>query len=181
MRTLWERNRVSSASSKSSSTLKNVLAGLDIVPLTPEWVAEYKQMKLGEMTGQLRPKEAEEVQEREVGGWEDNEFRRLNKKTERHELSSDRALIRFWHLPCGVRFYTYLRWVRMPLKTVGDIPEFVMAKVGEITASLPEATFVVEQLRSERDVYDPFLIVSYGEESYYVEVWNEPVFERDHT
>ena len=181
MLTLWERNRVWSASSKSCSTLKNVLAGLDIVPLTPDWVAEYKQMKLEEMTGQLRPKDAKEVQEREFGGWEDHEFRRLNKKTERHELSSDAPWIRFWHLPCGVRFYTYLRWVRMPLKKVGDIPEFVTAKVGEITASLPEATFAVEQLRSERDVYDPFLIVSYGEESYYVEVWNEPVFERDHT
>jgi hypothetical protein len=144
-------------------------------------VAEYKQAKLEEMTCRLRPRPAEEVEEDEFGDWEHNELRRLHNKMERHQLSSDAPAVRFWRLPCGVSCYTYLRWVRMPLKKVGDIPEFVTAKVGEITSSLPEATFTVEQLRSERDVYDPFLIVSYGEESYYVEVWNEPVFERDHT
>jgi len=37
------------------------------------------------------------------------------------------------------------------------------------------------ELRSEREVYDSFLIVLYGQESYYVEVWNEPLFEREYT
>lgn len=82
---------------------------------------------------------------------------------------------------CGVRCYTYLRWVRIPLRKAGDIPEFVRAKAKEIASALPDATFTVEQLRSERDVYDPFLIVSHGKESYYIKVWNEPVFEREHT
>jgi hypothetical protein len=45
----------------------------------------------------------------------------------------------------------------------------------------PEATFTVEQLQSERRIYDPFLIVSYGDESYYIEVWDESEFERQHT
>ena len=42
-------------------------------------------------------------------------------------------------------------------------------------------TFTVEQLQSERRIYDPFLIVSYADESYYIEVWNESEFERQHT
>ncbi len=181
MLTLWQRKRVLSESSTQSSVLKDTLARLDIVPLTPTWVAEYKQAKLEEMTCQLRPDEAEEIAEREFGGWEQNELRRLKNKTERHEVSSDAPLIRFWRLSCGLRYYTYLRWVRLPLKKAGGIPEFVTAKTTEIACALPGATFTVEQLRSERDVYDPFLIVSYGEESYYVEVWNEQVFEREHT
>lgn len=149
MLTLWERNRVSSAPSNPSS-LKDTLGTLDIVPLTPEWVAEYKQAKLEEMTCQLRPKEAEEIEEREFGGWEHNELHRLNNKTERHELSSDVPLIRFWRLPCGLRYCTYLRWVRLPLKKAGGIPEFVTAKAKEIASAQPDATFTVEQLRSER-------------------------------
>jgi hypothetical protein len=39
----------------------------------------------------------------------------------------------------------------------------------------------VEELRSERRAYDPFLIVSYDSESYYVEVWDESDFERKYT
>ena len=69
----------------------------------------------------------------------------------------------------------------MPLEEATNVPKFISAKVGEIKYSLPEATFTVEQLRGERQLYDPFLIVSYSEESYYVDVWNEPEFERDHT
>jgi len=30
-------------------------------------------------------------------------------------------------------------------------------------------------------MYDPFLIVSYSGESYFIEARNEPVFEREHT
>ena len=46
---------------------------------------------------------------------------------------------------------------------------------------LPDASFTAEQLRSERKMYDPFLIVSYADESYHVEVWEEPEFEQNYT
>jgi hypothetical protein len=36
-------------------------------------------------------------------------------------------------------------------------------------------------LRSGQKIYDPFLIASCGDESYYIEVWDEPEFERKHT
>jgi hypothetical protein len=178
---IWERKGVLSASSNQSSILKDILARLDIVPLRPEWVAEYKQTKLLELTCQLRPSDAQEIEKREFGDWEYEELRRLRYETEHHGLSGDTPLIRFWRLPDDVRCYTYLRWARVPLEEAADVPEFVAAKIREITSSLPNATFTVEQLRSECRLYDPFLIVSYGEESYYVEVWNEPVFEREHT
>ncbi len=42
-------------------------------------------------------------------------------------------------------------------------------------------TFSVEQLQSERRIYDPFLIVSCADESYYIEIWGESEFERQHT
>ena len=61
------------------------------------------------------------------------------------------------------------------------MPQFVWAKAREIASCLPEATFTVEQLQSERRIYDPFLIVSYADESYYIEVWDESEFERQHT
>ena len=62
-----------------------------------------------------------------------------------------------------------------------DVPKFVKAKAREIANLLPEATFTVKQLRNEKKIYDPFLIVSYADESYYVEVWEEPEFERNYT
>ena len=181
MHTMLERKCVLSPLSNQPSVLRDVLTRLDIVPLNPEWVAEYKRVELEETTCRLRPDEGEELKEHEFGPWEHTELRRLCNKTECHEFSGDTPLIRFWEVPGGVRFYTYLRWARVPLEKAADIPEFVAAKVEEITSHLPDATFTVEELRSERRLYDPFLIVSYGEESYYVEVSNEPVFERKHT
>ncbi len=96
-------------------------------------------------------------------------------------LPGDAPVIRFWDTLRGRRFYTCLRWVRVPLEEVRDVPEFVKAKAREIANLLPDATFTVEQLRSEKKIYDPFLIVSYADESYYVEVWEEPGFERNYT
>jgi len=46
-----------------------------------------------------------------------------------------------------------------PLEKAVDVPEFVKAKAAEIATHLPGATFTVEELRSERRVYDPFLHV----------------------
>ena len=69
----------------------------------------------------------------------------------------------------------------MPLEEVRDAPEFVKAKAKEIANLLPDAIFTVEQLRSEKKIYDPFLIVSYAHESYYVEVWEEQQFEQKYT
>ncbi len=198
MDTILSQRSLQPKSACSPSTLKGVLERLDITPLTADFVATYKREKLEQITCQLRRDSVREITEREFSDWERAEVHRMCKSS----LRSDRPVIRFWHrlrrkslldLPGdapvirfwdtsrGWRFYTCLRWVRVPLKEVQDVPDFVKAKVKEIGDLLPGATFTVEQLRSERKLYDPFLIVSYADESYYVEVWEEREFERKYT
>jgi len=129
---------------------------------------------------ELRPADAEEIKERQFGSWEHAELHRLRKEIVLRNLPGGEPMIRFWMTPQWQRFYTCLQWVKSPLEKAVDVPEFVKAKAAEIAAHLPEATFSVEELRSERRVYDPFLIVSYGDESYYVEVWDESNFEHEY-
>jgi hypothetical protein len=184
-------------------TLKGILEELEIAPFTTRSVAEYKREKLEEVTQQLRPPLAEEIQEYEFSNWEYAELDRLKgrmtfrdlsddshvahfwprslRKAAERRLSGDAPVIRFWKTSIGERFYTYVQWVRVPYQDVGEVPEFIQAKVDEISNRLPDATFTVEELRSERRAYDPFLIVSHGDECYRVEVWAESAFERRYT
>jgi hypothetical protein len=55
-----------------------------------------------------------------------------------------------------------------------EVPEFALNKAIQIKREVPEAKFFVHRLTSFRD---PFLSVSLGSESYFVEVWDEPKFE----
>ena len=161
-----------------SSNLEGVLQQLDINPFTPESVAEYKREKLEQVTSELHLADAEEIKECEFGCWENFELQWLQDRIAMRDLTGDEPVIRFWMTPQYQCFYTCLQWVNSPLEKAVDVPEFVRAKAAEIATHLPEATFTVEELRSERRAYDPFLIVSYGEESYYIEVWEEQEFER---
>jgi hypothetical protein len=189
---------VESTSASNLSTLKGALEQLEINALAPEFVAAYKREKLEQITHSLRPDSAREITREEFGHWERAELRRMCKNDRLDDrprirfwdclhkqsllgLPGDAPVIRFWDTLRGPRFYTCLRWVRVPLEEVRDVPEFVKAKAREIANLLPDATFTVEQLRSEKNTYDPFLIVSYADERYYVEVWEEPEFERNYT
>jgi hypothetical protein len=164
-----------------SSTLEGVLQQLDITPFTPESVAEYKREKLEQVTSELHRADAEEIKKCDFGRWEDYELQWLQDLIAMRDLRGDEPVIRFWRTPQYQCFYTCLQWVVRPLERALDVPEFVKAKAAEIATHLSEATFTVEELRSERRAYDPFLIVSYGEESYYIEVWEEQEFERKYT
>ncbi len=106
--------------------------------------------------------------------------RHITAKAQRH-VSGDAPVIRFWQTSMGERFYSYVQWVKVPLDGVDDVPGFIKPKTDKISTRLPDATFTAEELRSERSVYDPFLIVCHGDESYYVEVWSESDFERRYT
>jgi len=161
-----------------SPTLKGLLQELDITPFTPESVAEYKREKLEQVTSELRPADAEEIKECDFGHWESVELESLQDVIAMRDLTGDEPVIRFWTAPGYQCFYTCLQWVKSPLEKAVDVPEFVKAKAAEITTHLPEATFTVEELRSERRAYDPFLIVSHGEESYYIVVWEDGEVER---
>ena len=198
MERMLSQRSVESKSASNVSTLKGALEQLDITPLAPEFVAAYKREKLEQITHSLRPDSAREITEEEFGSWEKAELRRMCKNDQADErprirfwgrwhkqsllaLPGDALVIRFWDTLHGPRYYTCLRWVRLPLEEVPRAPEFVKAKAREIANLLPDATFTVEQLRSETNMYDPFLVVSYADESYYVEVWEEPEFERKYT
>jgi len=188
---------VESKSASNLSTLKGALEQLEITALASELVAAFKREKLEQITHSLRPDSAREITEEEFSSWERAELRRMCKNDRLGDrprirfwdrlhkqsllgLPGDVPVIRFWDTLCGPRYYTCLRWVRVPLEEVRDVPEFVKTKAREIANLLPDATFTVEQLRSEKKIYDPFLIVSYADESYYVEVWEEPEFERNY-
>jgi hypothetical protein len=55
------------------------------------------------------------------------------------------------------------------------VPEFVLNKAVQIQEAMPEANLQIEQLGVEDP--DPFLIASFDDERYYIEVWDEPAFE----
>jgi len=198
MERMLSQQSVECKSASNLSTLKDALEQLEINALAPEFVAAYKREKLEQITHRLLPGLAREITEEKFSCWERAELRRMCKnhrvddrsrirffwdrryKRSLLDLPGDAPVIRFWETLWGPLFYTCLRWVRLPLEEVRDAPEFVKAKAREIANLLPDASFTVEQLRSEKK-YDPFLIVSYAHESYYVEVWEEPEFEQKYT
>jgi hypothetical protein len=56
----------------------------------------------------------------------------------------------------------------------GRIPAAVLLTLCEIQANLPQADFVVHRLVQNRTSLDPFLEARYGDESYFIAVWDEP-------
>jgi hypothetical protein len=198
MERMLSQQSVESKSASNLSTLKGALEQLEIERLAPEFVAAYKREKLEQITHSLLPDSAWEITEEKFSCWERAELRKMCKnqrvddrsrirfwdrwhKQSLFDLPGDAPVIRFWETSWGPLFYTCLRWVRLPLEEVRDAPEFVKAKAKEIANLLPGARFTVEQLRSEKKIYDPFLIVSHVNENYYVEVWEEPEFEQKYT
>jgi hypothetical protein len=76
--------------------------------------------------------------------------------------------------------FVSVRWRTVPLhKYEGEVPEYVLSRAIEIKEKIPQAEFYVDYLSVEKR-YDPFLIVACGRERFYVDVWDEPDFERFH-
>ncbi len=68
----------------------------------------------------------------------------------------------------------------MPLREYdGEVPEYALSRALEIKERMPSAEFDVEELRVSKR-YDPFLIVHCGRERFYIEVWDEKPFEKEH-
>jgi hypothetical protein len=59
-----------------------------------------------------------------------------------------------------------------------NLPLHVRNKAEQVAAVIPGVTFETETLRDRTCNYDPFLVVRYGNERYYIEVWDEPAFEK---
>ena len=56
----------------------------------------------------------------------------------------------------------------------GRMPDAVFLDLCEIEANLPEVAFVVHRLVQNRKSLDPFMEARYGDESYFIAVWDEP-------
>jgi len=71
------------------------------------------------------------------------------------------------------------RWVSHDIKFYsGPIPESVLKRAIQIKQALPEVKFQIEQLNVEKPALpDPFLTASFQDEKYYIDVWDEPMFE----
>lgn len=54
------------------------------------------------------------------------------------------------------------------------VPEFALSRAISIKKALPSAQFFVEELRYNPD---PFLYLQVGNTRYYLDVWDEPIFE----
>lgn len=81
-------------------------------------------------------------------------------------------------------FRSQNEWRRISLAGYDeDVPEFALMRAVQIKEKVPAASFTVEYLvhteSYQPKTVDPFLIVSLGDEQYYIDVWNEPQFERE--
>lgn len=85
-----------------------------------------------------------------------------------------------------VSFSHFMRWNWQLVHLSGyrkPVPEFVLETACRIKDSMPQATLCIEELVQNQEVNDPFLVVQAGtsdtvQETYYVEVFKEPRFER---
>lgn len=86
-----------------------------------------------------------------------------------------------WICFCMKQEITIAAWVTVLL---GDyprpLPAFVQQTATDLEEKYPEAEFFVEELQVGKRHFDPFLVVRdpQTDETYYVEVWNEPTFVR---
>lgn len=179
MPTLLERKCVLSSPDPQAPTLRAVLEELSITPFTPESVAQYKRKKMAVVMEEIRDRGGL-MQEVIPAYWERQVLCRLKPEEAFHSHDDNIFLVKFFDVGVA-RMAVFLRWEKKPLTEAVGVPDYVKAKAAEIASHLPNATLEVDELRSAKRVYDPFLVVSYGEEIYYVEVWDEPVFEHQHT
>lgn len=71
----------------------------------------------------------------------------------------------------------YFKWERVQISDYRKpIPIHVLNKAVQIKEQLPQVEIFIEELTR---VPDPFLVVKFGREEFYVEVWDEPKFEQE--
>lgn len=87
------------------------------------------------------------------------------------------------------RVQRYVFWERTTIGTYdGFIPPHILQKACEIKHELPSAQITIDrQMTKDTRWYnpkpapDPFLVAKLGNEEFYIDVWNEPEFERKAT
>ncbi len=78
---------------------------------------------------------------------------------------------------CG-NFISYNKeWEKIVINNfTSPIPEFALQTALDINTELPYCIIYIDSLFQKAKPLDPFLVVKYGDEDYYLEVWNEPKF-----
>jgi hypothetical protein len=72
------------------------------------------------------------------------------------------------------------RWRRSQLNEYGaPVPEFALATALELHQRLPGIRFEIDELLVNRVRCDPFLVATYNDVEYYVEVWSEPGYKQE--
>ncbi len=140
-----------------------------------------------EVLGYTRPKPEETTQDLlqralaeldiTILDWRDVMTYQLEKRQEAEREQLKQAVIQEER----PHWWSSVGWRQTELeKYKGWVPDHVLLKAIQIKRRLPEVEFAVEALEQSRD---PFLVAkirkgSYDWQEYYVEVWNEPEFER---
>lgn len=134
----------------AASHLDRLLLELDIQPFDPQAVAEYK----------LRMQAHHQAI--------------LNAQRQANPVPDDLAM---W-LDYGTG-RLFVEWSMAKLKHYDKpVPEFVLRKCVQIKERAPEAKFFVDELRQRQETLDPFLVVELGSDRAWIEVWDEPEFEK---
>jgi hypothetical protein len=118
--------------------------------------------------------EIEPLNEKQVEIYKRKKIEAENNKLERKGLDLNE-----WSVER--RNYTLVvEWKAIPLRGYEKpVPDFVLNKAVQIAEKLPQAVFHVEEFQvREVPLPDPFLVVSYEGERYWIEVWDEKDFER---
>ena len=138
------------------SRLQRLLRELDITPFDPATVEEYKHRMRAHFLAKIDADPEVKFFDMRTGG-----------------------LVSGANAARHMRAERYVEW-RMEL--LNDyrkpVPEFVLRKCVQIKQAAPEAKFLVNELREERRTLDPFLVVRLGEDVAWIEVWDEPEFEK---
>ena len=109
------------------------------------------------------------------------------------KLSPNPVLIHFfmWFIPLmvvtailGILFGTTrdkeCRWVECDLKKNDEpVPEFALATAVELHQRVQGIEFRIDEFRVEAKSRDPFLVVVFSGECYYLEVWDEPGYKQE--
>lgn len=102
-------------------------------------------------------------------------------------------LLTAWLVGCGVflvgflilglvseSIFSRVVWQNTPLKGYErPVPEYALLLATEIKEHLPEVDFSVHELLVRAVTFDPFLVVHFGNEEYYIAVWDEPDFKAE--
>jgi hypothetical protein len=172
-----ELNRVS-ASELESSTLVRTLALRAEAVLGYSWLRKKLALQPSTLATALEEIGIEPFRPEDVKRYKAE--RLLQAKKFKYSDLQERSLIEKFTTGLAPGSYVRGKWRRTQLQRFdGAVPEFALSHAIEIKERVPDVQFEVESLRIDSR-YDPFLIARCGRKRFYIDVWDEPEFEKHH-